>query len=80
MKKQYFLQAFWTCVLLYASLAAQAQGPKNAIRFNGSQSIQSSSVSHGVGTGEFTWEAWVKPTALSGSACVMTNGNYSPSF
>lgn len=80
MKKQYYLQAFWTCLLLYASLGAQAQGPKNAIRFNGSQSIQSASVSHGVGTGEFTWEAWVKPTALSGSTCVMTNGNYSPSF
>jgi hypothetical protein len=80
MKKHFYLKALISCMLLYASLSAQAQGPKNALRFNGAQSIQSVSVSHGIGSGEFTWEAWVKPAALSGSTCVMTNANYSPSF
>lgn len=80
MKRHYYLGIFLACFLLYAGSTAKAQGPKNAIRFNGAQSIQSVSVTHNIAGGEFTWEAWVKPSTLSGSTCVMTNGNYSPSF
>lgn len=51
----------------------------NAASFNGSnQRLQTSSVSHGIGTGDFTWTAWVKPASLSIYKCFVANGGFSP--
>jgi len=40
----------------------------------------SASVAHGIGTGDFTIVAWVRPTANTGYCCLWANGTYAPAW
>lgn len=61
------------------TVSAGAFAGLNAAAFNGSnQRMQTATVAHGIGTGDFTWTAWVKPTSLSTYKCFLANGVFSP--
>ncbi len=52
-----------------------------AQNFDGSDKINTSSISHDINTGNFTFEAWVNPLTLSGTSTyrsIMSNGQKSP--
>lgn len=57
--------------------------PLNAgMNFDGLFShVVSGTVTHGVGTGDFTWTAWVNPTTIASAYdTIMSNGSFSPAF
>jgi prepilin-type N-terminal cleavage/methylation domain-containing protein len=52
-----------------------------AQNFDNSDKINTSSILHNIGTGNFTYQAWVNPSTLSGPSTyrsIMSNGNKSP--
>jgi hypothetical protein len=49
--------------------------------FDGADKINTSNIAHNIGTGNFTYSAWVNPTTLSGSSTyrsIMSNGGKLP--
>ena len=54
-------------------------GGRYAATFSGSRSSTDNTLRHGIGTGNFTWCVWVKPTTISSAyRCVITNGSFAP--
>ena len=56
-----------------------------AINFNGvtgagESKIVTASIAHNIGTGDFTWAAWVNPSTPSSYQAVCANGSYSPAL
>jgi hypothetical protein len=71
----------WAGPYTFTTLPDLSMGSGSALYFNGNESIQSAAVvNHNIGTGDFTWEAWVNPSKITGSTCIMTNGNYVPAL
>ncbi len=59
---------------------AFAQGSLNALNFSGTQEVISTPVAHDIRSGNFTFEAWVKPTTATGVQAILSNGVASPAL
>ncbi len=73
------------------NLGAGSSAPKwvagkfgNALKFDGVDDyVSTTTITHNIGTGDFTWSAWIKLNSLNGSPSgdtIFSNGSYSPWF
>lgn len=71
----------WAGPYSFTTAPDLSMGAGTGLYFNGGESIvTAANVNHGVDTNDFTWEAWINPAKITGSTCIMTNGNFVPAL
>lgn len=85
-KKRTILFAIAALVLvMITGIRSFGQGSGAALSFNNHLLQTTNPVTHGIGSGNFTWEAWIRPSvAANGTSGTgtgfMANGSYAPAF
>ncbi|WP_162903224.1 LamG-like jellyroll fold domain-containing protein [Taibaiella koreensis] len=71
----------WAGPFSFTTAPDLSMGAGTGLYFNGSESIvTAANVNHSIDTNDFTWEAWINPEKITGSTCIMTNGNFVPAL